>query len=267
MKTPSLPRKDFKDADRAAVFARDHGTCGFSGISLWILDHGILPTTQMDWVDHIRPASRGGLTSQENGICASHTFNQKKRGNGADNVYFFKNGKITTNYLLTFGCPPEAVIQQLQRLSALTAPDWYFNRCIFNTFIAFDWRIDKDYEEIERKRNDEYWLASAWKRLTAFQSHQRPKDIRGRGLTVSPLPFGSDLLLQLEAVTTYADFRVWVEEVYPFYHASRLALSKFLYSDSASDRRRVIRDASTDPKVYPEILKILNLRESLLLIE
>ena len=52
------------DAMRAKVFARDKGICAFSGLSLWILDYST-PISHHDWVDHVRPASRGGKKNVE----------------------------------------------------------------------------------------------------------------------------------------------------------------------------------------------------------
>lgn len=93
-------RTNFSENQKAAIYARDHATCAFSGISLWIFGYGIRPNYEMDWADHIKPSAKGGTSSLENGVCASHTFNSKKKDNGSDNVFFFQNGKITPAYIL-----------------------------------------------------------------------------------------------------------------------------------------------------------------------
>jgi 5-methylcytosine-specific restriction endonuclease McrA len=58
------------DALRAAVFARDKAICSFSGLSVWYLDHGTAPFSHADWVDHVKPKSRGGKDTLENLVCA-----------------------------------------------------------------------------------------------------------------------------------------------------------------------------------------------------
>ena len=90
-------RIEFTEAQKALIYARDRATCAFSGLSLWLLDIGIRPNWDMDWVDHILPSASGGNASLDNGICASSTFNAKKRDNTSDNVFFVHHGAITEN--------------------------------------------------------------------------------------------------------------------------------------------------------------------------
>lgn len=71
----------FTDKQKAAIFVRDRATCCFSGANLWLLDAPLRVGWQSDWVDHRKPKSRGGMADIENGVCASHTFNMKKRNN------------------------------------------------------------------------------------------------------------------------------------------------------------------------------------------
>lgn len=64
----------FSDKDRAIIFVRDRATCAFSGKNLWILDQGIIHF-DWDWVDHIKPYSKGGKTDSSNGMLASSKYN------------------------------------------------------------------------------------------------------------------------------------------------------------------------------------------------
>jgi hypothetical protein len=121
-------RIEFTENQKAQIYSRDRATCAFSGLSLWLLDTGIRPNWDMDWVDHIRPSAAGGDASLGNGICASSTFNAKKRDNTSDNVFFVQFGNITEDYLRVFGVPPSTLIEQLDRLKNLESSDWFFNR-------------------------------------------------------------------------------------------------------------------------------------------
>jgi 5-methylcytosine-specific restriction endonuclease McrA len=91
------------DKLRAAVFARDRGICGFSGLSLWLLDYGTSPIGQADWPDHIVPVSRGGKDTLDNLVCASHVYNRKKLNNTRDRVYLFRNGQPTEDFFWIHG--------------------------------------------------------------------------------------------------------------------------------------------------------------------
>jgi hypothetical protein len=167
-------RTEFTDRQKAEIYVRDHATCCFSGKSLWILDHGVSPTWEVDWVDHVRPSTRGGKAEIENGVCASYTFNMKKRANGADNIYFFRNGAPTTVFCQYYGELSPELSVQLVRLGRLQASDWYFNRCLFNVFLAYEYRCRKNRYGSTPKRTDSYWLTAAWKRLRLFQQMTSP---------------------------------------------------------------------------------------------
>ncbi|MGI9278092.1 MAG: HNH endonuclease [Endozoicomonas sp.] len=167
-------RLNFTEKQKAIIFKRDRATCAFSGISLWLLDSGISPNWRMDWADHIRPNAAGGTAQLENGICASCTFNAKKKDNSYDTLYFVKNGLITDDYISIFGIPSQMFLNQLDRLGRLEIIDWYFNRCLANTFIGFDWRCVSEFEQVRKKRDDHYWFGSGWKRMKRFIK-QRPE--------------------------------------------------------------------------------------------
>lgn len=105
----------------------------FSGKSLWALDYGFCPLVQWDWVDHVKPSRRGGSVDLNNGVCASHTYNMKKRANGADRFMLtdpeFK-GAPSQNHREYFGEISASWMRQLKRLGKIKARDWFFNRAI-----------------------------------------------------------------------------------------------------------------------------------------
>jgi hypothetical protein len=244
---------------------RDRATCGFSGTSLWLLDYGIRPNWQMDWVDHIKPHSRGGTTAEENGICASHTFNSKKRSNGADNVFFFRDGRITSNYLWTFGSPSSEVVERLKRLEKLHVSDWYFNRCIANTFIGFNWRYDSEFDDVKAVRTDEYWFGAAWKRWQIYARLRSPETIQERGLINPSRPFGTDLLMKLENLSSNEEYRSWAEKIYPVYRLNLQVLSEFTEANGDPGKQRFIAaKAAKKRNIHPEILISVSLPEDVL---
>jgi hypothetical protein len=66
-----------------------------SGLSVWYLDHGTAPFSHADWVDYVKPKSRGGKDTLENLVCASSFYNCKKLNNGSDCQYLFSEGAPT----------------------------------------------------------------------------------------------------------------------------------------------------------------------------
>lgn len=162
----AIPRKEFTDAQKAEIYKRDRATCCFSGTNLWLLDAPLRCGWQSDWADHKKPSSRGGQADiHTNGICASHTYNMKKRNNSADTTHLFEKGHPTELYYNLFGTPPHHIIERLQRLSNLQIHDWYFNRAVTWILNAIDdlWR-KSDYT-----RTPDYWFDAAFKKLMIFR--------------------------------------------------------------------------------------------------
>lgn len=179
-----MPAQNFSDTDKARIFIRDRATCCFSGSNLWLLDAPLRTGCQSDWADHKKPISRGGKADWEkNGVCASHTFNMKKRNNSADTAYLFEKGHPTALCYYLFGSPPSHVTERLQRLSKLQESDWYFNRALTWILEALDFICWKpDY-----KRTDGKWFDAAYKKLRKFQKLQEKcPSLEDRGIIVAP---------------------------------------------------------------------------------
>ncbi len=168
---------------KAEIFKRDRATCCFSGANLWLLDAPLRVGWQSDWADHSRPLSRGGKSKHENGVCASHTFNLKKRNNSADRAYLFHEGRPTPLYLEIFGVPLASVTDRLQRLAKLDEVDWHFNRAVTWIFEAFDYK----WAQPDYVRTDEYWFKAAHKNLTAFRKIRgNVPTLEARGIVTDP---------------------------------------------------------------------------------
>jgi hypothetical protein len=91
--------------------------CCYSAKSLWLLDYGAVGGS-WEWVDHLKPAARGGKATIENGLCASWIYNKLHRDNQA-RMPLFVGGKPTLDFLTYFGRIPDAVAKHLQRFSTL----------------------------------------------------------------------------------------------------------------------------------------------------
>ncbi len=256
-------RKEFTDNQKAEIYARDNATCAFSCISLWILDIGIRPNWEDDWVDHIKPSASGGGAELDNGICASETFNKKKRDNTSDNIHFTKEGRITKDFIQVFGVPSEKLVSQLSRLSNLASADWFFNRSITCIYTAFDWRCNVEFHNKVRKRDDTYWLKSAWKRLQTYRKKKSSSGILKRGLIMSEPAFGTLKLLEIENITDYDEFINWSEEVYPVYRGNYKLMYEYFETDDTAKRVKLLENAKKVVHINPEVIESLLVHNSL----
>ena len=170
-------RLNFSDRVKAEIYARDKAICAFCGCDLWMFRHGASPLTGHDWADHIRPSSRGGGNSPDNGITACHACNIKKSDNTRDKEYFFQGGQPTHHYFGRFDLPNPLVTVAAEANQRLNWTDWYFNRAIAKVLIATEsiHRLDLGYEPW--KRTPEYWVTAGLR----FASEWRRYDPTGTG--------------------------------------------------------------------------------------
>jgi hypothetical protein len=246
------------DRLRAAAFARDKGICAFSGLSVWILDHGTAPFWHPDWADHIYPVSRGGKDHLDNLVCASYFHNVKKLNNSADRVYLFRNGLPTEEYFYTYGELSSSQANLLKSHSALTESDWYFNRALYNLLIAVE------TGGLGRTRTPEYWIRSAFKRLERWRSvAEQPysESFITRGLVrFSRAP---DVLLMLSvAEAEMIDLARIVRRLAQYYNANDSTLRAFLSAKSHERRTAILERAKVSPKVTEPLLAPLKLNLS-----
>lgn len=252
-------RANFSEHQKATLYVRDHATCAFSGLSLWLPDIGIRSNWDMDWADHIQPCVRGGKADLSNGVCASSTFNAKKRGNGSDNLLFFHCGKITRDYVECFGTPPTDVLDGLERRKNLELCDWYFNRAIANTFIALTWRysVEINTGKSIAKRDDAYWLKSAWKRHLSFQRKRLDQSYADRKLCPPKRPHGTAELFELQNVTTETQLHEWASMIWPMFRASAVLFHEYDMASSNAHRIDIVQKASENTLVSPDVVAAL----------
>jgi hypothetical protein len=205
-----MPRTEFTQEQRAELFVLDRATCTYSGRSLWIADYGIDPLYQIDWADHIVPASQGGPSDLKNGAAA---------GGAID--------------------PP--VLRQLQRGRRLHVSDWYLNRAMWHVTLAMYWRAERA-QGLKRSRDDEYYAKAATRHLEKWRSiatRHAVKSLECRDLTPSsPGPDQVRLLELRNAESIKAVLRV-VGDLYPAFAASLKATEQLSLATSAAKVHRV----------------------------
>ena len=232
-------RTDFSDKQKAAIYERDRAICAFSGKSLWILDYGVSPLWDMDWADHIKPSKRGGKSSVENGICSGAFFNSKKRDNSWDNVYFFKDGKPTSNYYFVHGEIPADLAKILIRNKSMHYSDWYLNRAFARFLIIMVKNRRKSRGKMD-VRDEEYYAKASLKMLREWRkiiNREKVENLEDRGLVPTPVNYDQNELLSLRHTDTVNEIIEKAALLFPMYEASCdaiNALSEITNKDQAT---------------------------------
>jgi hypothetical protein len=228
------------DALRAAVFARDKAICSFSGLSVWYLDHGTAPFAHPDWVDHVRPKSRGGKDTLDNLVCASHFYNRKKLNNGSDCQYLFSCGAPTEIFYFTHGALSIQQAQLLKSHSGILVSDWYFNRAIFNLMVAVWDELAKN----DATRTRDYWMAAAQKRMTAWQKLSvGVPSFEDRGLVRFPDADDVRWMLLIRTAETDGEWLRVYKALLKWARSNERMLTKFIKAGD-SERRSKVADSA-----------------------
>jgi hypothetical protein len=230
-------RKDFTPAQRAEIYVRDRATCCFSGANLWLLDSHLRPGYETDWADHVKPSARGGSSDQSNGVCASHTFNAKKRHNTADNAYLFERGLPTWRYFSIFGPLSIEQANRLNRLANLAIPDWYFNRAVALVLLGFDYRCRSDLYQEYPRRDDKYWFRAAYRKLTEHQHSNQTPTLEERQLVIRPTEIQS-YWLAIRDISSERDLVRGIEPLFEIYKANFTAWARYFF-DAETDKERL----------------------------
>lgn len=247
-------RKEFLDKQKAEIFARDRATCCFSGANLWLLDAPLHPGFQMDWVDHIKPSAKGGLAEPSNGVCASHTFNSKKRDNTADTDYLFFRGRPTETYFRIFGELDSKSLRRLNRLKKLSNFDWYFNRAIGNILIGFDWRCQKQRYDIIYKRDDHYWFKAGFNKLSIFKKNETVSSFKKRRLLTKS---SNEFWLGLGETETLEDMWEIADEIFPSYQKNYNAWCAYFWDAKTDSDLRVTYQKAKDKDIDQSIIRCM----------
>lgn len=238
----------------------------FSGKSLWVLDYGACPLAEWDWVVHIKPAARGGKSEIENGVCASYTFNVKKRANGADKFHLLDpelGGTPSENYFYYFGAISPEWKKQLFRLSRIESSDWYFNRAVSHLMLACYMACHKS----DHQRKSWYYRNSALKKLKEFKSRGgNCKSLEERGLVKHPECEDVQLLLSMIEEQKLSEFDKKLSRLKAIYAENAKAMDAFWNEETISGMRkqagRIAKNKSITPAVRDAVTTHLDFWEN-----
>ena len=232
-----MARTNFTDIQKARIYERDLATCAFSGKSLWLLDSGASGSYMPDWADHIVPASKGGTSSIENGICASWLYNYNKSTNVGANIYLFYSGLPTADYFRVHDVIPEEIAARIRRFSTLHYSDWYFNRAIWRLGLGLRWLHDsRSLSGAERKRDNVYYAKASFNIIRDWQKITKVEDVPSleeRGLVPRPLYDDQMQLLRIREAPSHEFVLETMQQLLPYHAASATASQAFLtlYND------------------------------------
>ena len=115
----------------------------------------------------------------------------------------------------------------------------------------------------KRKRDDNYWLSAAWKRLQRFLKYKPDTTISERGLVKIPLPFGTGLLLQAEEVKDFDSFLEWSETVFPIYRTNYRVMYGYFAELDGTSQPLTKPDDCFNKEIHPELRAAIDAHRSL----
>ena len=256
------PRKEFTDEEKARIYKRDRATCVFSGKSLWSLDYGACPLAEWDWVDHIKPAARGGKSKIGNGVCASYTYNVKKRANGADKFHLLDpdlEGVPSEGFFRYFGAISSEWKEQLFRLSQIESADWYFNRAVCHLIVA----CQKAYDKPGHQRKPRFYRNSALKKLSEFRKQNGSREsLEERGLVKHPKCEDVKLLLSMIEEQSLSNFDKKLSRLKAIYAENAKAMDSFWNEHTLSGMRKqaakIVKNKAITPAVRHAVVSHLD---------
>lgn len=254
-------RSEFTDEQKAEIYVRDRALCSYSGLSTWLLDYGASYIFNIDWVDHIRPAAKGGRAELDNGACACGFYNQKKRSGAR--VRLFSAGQPTQEFLFYHGAIPMEVARHLRRFAKLHVSDWYFNRAVFHTLLGALRRFERfraDGQQIVR--GSEYRANAVLKFLSKWRSivdAEKPRTMKKRGLLPSRPSADQKILLRLLEASTAPEITQITKVLAPYIKASGKALDRLAEVTSPAKARALLMQIKRDRFVTAYVRRIVEL--------
>lgn len=246
-------RKEFTDKQKADIYVRDRATCCFSGANLWLLDSPLRPGVQTDWVDHVLPSASGGGNGIDNGVCASHTYNAKKRNNTADTFYLFEHGLPTSGYFDVFGVIAPEQVARLQRLSCLAVEDWFFNRAMTWIIEGLNDRCSREFYDSNYVRDADYWFGAAYRKILSYQKIARADSLEDRGIVEHP-----DEIAQQWLALRYVESRDALvdvaDELFSIYRDNYIAWGSYFWdSESPSELTNAYSKAMESERISSDV--------------
>ena len=234
--------------------------CAFSGKSLWVLDYGASPDWDWDWVDHIKPASKGGDASLENGVCASSFHNARKGDNSRDNEFFYHSGNPQPALIWFHGRVPDEHLIHLDRFSKIHFSDWYLNRAIAYLLLGIGWLKRRDEGQI-KKRDLDYYSKAAFKKLNQWRrlvERHSVESIDRRGMSNDAKD--SQILCSITRARSPAEISHIGRELLDCYKTNHKALKGLVDYFQSKERNYdygLINNGLTSQRVKDDILRSL----------
>lgn len=208
---------NFTDAQKAELFVMHRATCVYTGEKLWILDGGADLNFPVDWADHLTPVAKGGLSTLENGVCASWSSNRDKRDRDEAPDFLFFKGKPTAHFRKLGKRVSRQQAQDLERFANLQHSDWYFNRSLNRLLLGVDdlYNPHRGYT-----RGEEYYAAAALKTISKWRkivAREAVATLEERDLAPAKPSRDQKLMLSVRGVDDVEAIRGIMKKLLPFY--------------------------------------------------
>jgi hypothetical protein len=225
-----MPRTNFTDEQKAEIYVRDRATCAFSGTNLWLLDSGAAGYYYPDWADHVKPASGGGLSAVDNGVCASHVYNYAKSDSPYPGVQLFSRGYPTPDFFVLHGELTLERVKLILRFAKLHDSDWFFNRAIWLVCLGVSWLYEKE-KGVAFVRDDTYYAKAALKRIQTWRrlvQRDTIASLERRGLAPKPVQNDQRLLLSIRETDSVQSVKGLMADLLPYHAATREAVDELI---------------------------------------
>ncbi len=221
-------RTNFSYEIKARIFARDRAICGFTGLNLWLLDEGACGFYNFESADHITPATKGGLSDEENGIMTHSAWNYEKGDNANFNIYLFNGGFPTNNFWVFNRQISLEMAQRIVRFEQMHPSDFHFNNAVGRVISGVFWLHDG--EDKGRTRDDDYWAKATLNHLARWKQSVDADEVTSleeRGLVLEPLLPDQELLLSVREMTTTEQIKQLSKDVLPYHIANHSVIYEF----------------------------------------
>ena len=91
------------------------------------------------------------------------------------------------------------------------------------------------------------------------QQKRRPDEsLSQRGVLPPTLPFGSELMLDIEQVDTDRQFQDWAAALWPQYRLSALAVHRFFAASTNKEKCVIVAELAERTDIHPDVAKGLS---------
>ncbi len=190
-------------------------------MNLWLLDEGAGGFYNVCCIDHVIPATKGGTSTEDNGVATFVAYNYNKGNNLGANLYLFLHGLPTFRYWEYHRRLTPEIAQMIVHNSQIQPSDYSFNQAIMNLICGVWWLSYDDSEKY--KRDDAYYAASTLKRLEKWRQSADAESVgslESRNLVPEMLTPDQDLLLSLREAKSVIKIKELMQEVLPYHKAN-----------------------------------------------